>query len=294
MPSFSSPRSKALSAASPSKTNCAIPIGKPTNAAPVTPTSGLHGLRLELHFSMGKGAYMKGDDVVLTPLRSPLAPRNVYRSAPDDDEAIQQIRRMTKQVKAVILLQTKMRVHLLEGVRSRQTPNIANLAPDEPERMDTALANAIVVAAINEAVRTVDDAEIVDICNVVVARAVARALAEVEPPSQKDVVQAALNEQFLALNDLNVRTGHRTSSPAGRRRHTCTADKIMMLVGCLQMMLLFGIMTSIVQSLMADGVAFKKVLKPTDHQMMHNLNAEILLADLHAEMLIASAFAIHM
>lgn len=293
MPSFSSPRSKVLSAASPSKTNCAIPIGKPTDAAPVTPTSGI-GLRLELHFSMGKGAYMKGGDVVLTPLRSPLAPRNVYRSAPDDDEAIQQIRRMTKQVKAVILLQWKMRVHL-GRVRSRQTPNIANLAPpDELERMDTALADAIVVAAINEAIRTVDDAEIVDICNVVAARAVARALAEIEPPSQKDVALSALNEQFLALNDLNVRTGHRTSSPAGRRRHTCTADKIMMLVGCLQMMLLFGIMTSIVQSLMADGVAFKKVLKPTDHQMMHNLNAEILLADLHAEMLIASAFAIHM
>ena len=292
MPSFSSPRSKVLSAASPSKTNCAIPIGKPTDAAPVTPTSGI-GLRLELHFSMGKGAYMKGGDVVLTPLRSPLAPRNVYRSAPDDDEAIQQIRRMTKQVKAVILLQTKMRVHLLGGVRSRQTPNITNLAPDEPERMDSALANAIVAAAINEAVRTVDDAEIVDICNVVVARAVARALAEVEPPSQKDVVQAALNEQFLALNDLNVSSGHRTG-PAGCRRHTCTADKIMMLVGCLQMMLLFGIMTFIVQSLMADGVAFKKVLKPTDHQMMHNLNAEILLADLHAEMLIASAFAFHL
>ena len=287
-PTFSSPRSKALSAASPSKTNCAIPIGKPTDAAPVTPTSGIHGLRLELHFSMGKGAYMKGDDVVLTPLRSPLAPRNVYRSAPDDDEAIQQIRRMTKQVKAVILLQTKMRVHLLGGVRSRQTPNITNLAPDEPERMDSALANAIVVAAINEAVRAVDDAEIVDICNVVVARAVARALAKVEPPSQKDVVQAALNEQFLALNDLNVRTGHRTG-PAGRRRHTMTnADKILML-------LLFGIfVTFIVQPLMADSVAFKKMLKPTDHQMMHNLNAEILLADLHAEMLIASAFAFHL
>ena len=287
-PTFSSPRSKALSAASPSKTNCAIPIGKPTDAAPVTPTSGIHGLRLELHFSMGKGAYMKGDDMVLTPLRSPLAPRNVYRSAPDDDEAIQQIRRMTKQVKAVILLQTKMRVHLLGGVRSRQTPNITNLAPDEPERMDSALANAIVAAAINEAVRTVDDAEIVDICNVVVARAVARALAEVEPPSQKDVVQAALNEQFLALNDLNVSSGHRTG-PAGRRRHTMTnADKILML-------LLFGIfMTFIVQPLMADGGAFKKMLKPTDHQMMHNLNAEILLADLHAEMLIASAFAFHL
>ena len=287
MPTFSSPRSKALSAASPSKTNCAIQIGKPTDAVPVTPTSGI-GLRLELHFSMGKGAYMKGDDVVLTPLRSPLAPRNVYRSAPDDDEAIQQIRRMTKQVKAVILLQTKMRVHLLGGVRSRQTPNITNLAPDEPERMDSELANAIVAAAINEAVRTVDDAEIVDICNVVVARAVARALAEVESPSQKDVVQAALNEQFLALNDLNVRTGHRTG-PAGRRRHTMTnADKILML-------LLFGIfMTFIVQPLMADGVAFKKMLKPTDHQMMHNLNAEILLADLHAEMLIASAFAFHL
>ena len=237
---------------------------------------------------MGKGAYMKGDDVVLTPLRSPLAPRNVYRSAPDDDEAIQQIRRMTKQVKAVILLQWKVRVHL-GRVRSRQTPNIANLAhPDELERMDTALANAIVVAAINEAVRTVDDAEIVDICNVVVARAVARALAEVEPPSQKAVVQAALNEQVLALNDLNVSSGHRTG-PAGRRRHTMTnADKILML-------LLFGIfMTFIFQPLMADGVAFKKMLKPTDHQMMHNLNAEILLADLHAEMLIASAFAFHL
>jgi hypothetical protein len=115
-----------------------------------------------------------------------------------------------------------------------------------------------------------------------------RALAEVEPPSQKDVVQAALNEQFLALNDLNVRTGHRTG-PAGRRRHMMTnADKILML-------LLFGIfMTFIVQPLMADGGAFKKMLKPTDHQMMHNLNAEILLADLHAEMLIASAFAFHL
>jgi hypothetical protein len=45
---------------------------------------------------------------------------------------------------------------------------------------------------------------------------------------------------------------------------------------------------------MADGGAFKKMLKPTDHQMMHNLNAEILLADLHAEMLIASAFAFHL
>jgi hypothetical protein len=61
------------------------------------------------------------------------------------------------------------------------------------------------------------------------------------------------------------------------------------------MLLLFGIfMTFIVQPLMADGGAFKKMLKPTDHQMMHNLNAEILLADLHAEMLIASAFAFHL